>query len=404
MTMKANNNRDFFRLSTLLLGSTMTVMAGATIAPALPQIDAFFQAAPHAKLLVKMLLSVHALFIALSAPMIGVLMDRYGRKPVLACSLILYGLAGTSGYYLGSLYGIMLGRAFLGISVAGIMSGFTTLIGDYFSGERLHKVMGLQAAFTGFGGLLFVSTGGFLADFGWRYPFLIYSFAFLIFPGVIAFLYEPSLGADTGRKGPAGDDKAPAVSLKLVASIYLLAFFGMLVFYLIPVQLPFYLKSMSGVSNAMVGISLGMINLIGALSSMQFKKIRQKFSHRGIYMLFALAMGVGYLCIFLGRSYGFSFAGLMVAGMGFGLLMPNVNVWLVSFVPASVRGKFVGGLTTSFLLGQFVFPPAGRTPGQKNRRRALVWAGGRPTDRRGRRFSVSFAPGGTRVRLFFGAA
>jgi len=43
-------------------------LAGATISPALPQIEAVF----HATLMVKLRFSVHAPFIAVSAPLIGV--------------------------------------------------------------------------------------------------------------------------------------------------------------------------------------------------------------------------------------------------------------------------------------------------------------------------------------------
>ena len=369
MNREENHTREFLRLSTLLLGSTMTVMAGATISPALPQIDAVFQATPHAKLMVKLLLSVHALFIAISAPFIGLLMDRYGRKPVLIVSVTLYGLAGSSGFFLDTLYGIIVGRAFLGIAVAGIMSGFTTLIGDYFKGDKLNKVMGLQAAFAGFGGLIFLSMGGFLADIGWRYPFLIYFFAFLVLPGVVVFLYEPHISKKV--KNDSNDKDATTITpFKLVLSIYGLAFFGMLVFYMVPVQLPFHMKGMGDISNTQIGIAIGIMTLIGALSSMQFKRLRTKLSHPQIYMLFALFMGVGYGLLSLATSYWLLLVGLVIAGAGFGLLMPNVNVWLVSFVPASVRGKFVGGLATSFLLGQFVSPllmePLVRTIGVGN--------------------------------------
>ena len=98
------------------------------------------------------------------------------------------------------------------------------------------------------------------------------------------------------------------------------------------------------------------MTLAGALSSTQFRKIRQKLSHPVIYALFTLLMGIGYITIYLTTSYWLILCGLGVAGVGFGLLMPNVNVWLVSLVPDSVRGKFVGGLATSFLFGQFVSP------------------------------------------------
>ena len=38
------------------------------------------------------------------------------------------------------------------------------------------------------------------------------------------------------------------------------------------------------------------------------------------------------------------------------MILPNAAVWLVTSMPASVRGRAVGGLTTSFFLGQFFSP------------------------------------------------
>ncbi|OIQ51917.1 Bacillibactin exporter [Pseudodesulfovibrio hydrargyri] len=347
-----DDGREFRRDLVILLGSSLTVMAGATIAPCLPRMAVHFQDAPQAQMLVKMLLSVHALFIALTAPLMGMLMDRFGRRPVLAVSLLLYGLGGSSGAYLDSLYAIMAGRALLGVAVAGIMSGFTTLIGDYYQGERRNRLMGLQAAFTGFGGLVFLTAGGMLADVGWRYPFLIYLFAFCILPGALAYLYEP----ETAAHVKAGTEGEGMDSLVRFLPIYLLAFTGMVIFYMIPVQLPFHLKSLGGVSNTGIGVAIGTMNLVGAVSSMQFGRLKARFSNTGLFALFSLLMGLGYGVVWLAGGYYGVLAGMVVAGMGFGLLMPNVNVWLLSLVSARSRGRAVGGLTTFFLLGQFVSP------------------------------------------------
>ena len=43
-------------------------------------------------------------------------------------------------------------------------------------------------------------------------------------------------------------------------------------------------------------------------------------------------------------------------GLGFGLLMPNFKLKLVTLAPESVRGKFLGGLTFAFFIGQFASP------------------------------------------------
>jgi MFS family permease len=95
------NSDSIFTKITLLLVSTLTVMSGATIAPSLPAMGEYFADVPNADYLVRLALTLPALLIALGAPVVGVMIDRLGRKPLLLVALILYGLAGSSGILLG---------------------------------------------------------------------------------------------------------------------------------------------------------------------------------------------------------------------------------------------------------------------------------------------------------------
>lgn len=67
----------------LLVSNTMTIMAGATIAPSLPEMSRVFQATPNSEVLCKLVLTVPSLIYCYRCPIIGVLLDRWGRKPVL---------------------------------------------------------------------------------------------------------------------------------------------------------------------------------------------------------------------------------------------------------------------------------------------------------------------------------
>ena len=69
--------------TTLLLTSTLTVMSGATIAPSLPAMQEHFAQVPNSELLVRLVLTVPALFIAIGGLFVGQLLDRLGRKPLL---------------------------------------------------------------------------------------------------------------------------------------------------------------------------------------------------------------------------------------------------------------------------------------------------------------------------------
>ena len=171
--------------------STLTVMAGAIIAPALPAMHAAFSDLPNVDLLVSLVLTIPGLFIVLGAPAAGFIVDSYGRKRLLGVSTFLFALTGSAGYFFDAMIAILIGRALLDIAVAGIMVSVTTLVADYYQGETRARFLGRQAVFMNFGGEVFTATGGFLADVTWQTPFPIYLIAFVILPFAVIALIEP---------------------------------------------------------------------------------------------------------------------------------------------------------------------------------------------------------------------
>lgn len=89
---------------------------------------------------------------------------------------------------------------------------------------------------------------------------------------------------------------------------------------------------------------------------MQYGKIRLRYNFYQIYALTFALMGAGYFVVSLSGSYIFMMAGLIIAGFGTGLLMPNTNLWLISLAPVERRGRMVGLLNFSVYSGQFLSP------------------------------------------------
>lgn len=341
--------------SALLLVSTLTVMAGATIAPSLPAMQEQFTQVSNAGLWVRLVLTLPALFIVIGSPIAGIVVDRLGRKPLLVTAVALYGLAGASGYLLDSLFHILIGRAFLGLAVAGIMVTATTLIADYYVGVSRATFLGLQAAFMGFGGVLFLSFGGFLADLNWRFPFLIYLFAWFLLPLLIWAIIEPERTAP--RPDPTHPTDAPPIfPVKLLGFIFGIALLTQIVFYLIPVQLPFHLKVLANANASQSGFAIAFFTLFSALSSLSYGKVKQRFGFFTIITLALGLIGVGYSTIGLVANYSMVLIGLAIAGAGFGMLMPNLSSWIAAEVSDAMRGRALGGATSFFFLGQFLSP------------------------------------------------
>lgn len=339
---------------TLLVVSTLTVMSGATIAPSLPAMQQYFADVANVDYWVRLVLTIPALFIALSAPFVGVLIDKLGRIPLLATALVVYGLAGSSGLWLASIGLILFGRALLGLSVAGIMTTATALIADYYTGKARGEFLGLQAAFMALGGVVFLSVGGFLADIDWRMPFFIYLIALVLVPCVIWLLPEPNRTVSTTQANVP--DQPVSLPMGLVILTYGIALLTQIVFYLIPVQLPFYLQNLVNASAAESGLAIALTTLSSALSSILYQSVKSRLSFISIYGIAFLNMAFGYGLISVANGYAIVLPGLAIAGLGLGLLMPNMNLCLTSIAPTAARGRVLGGLTTSFFLGQFLSP------------------------------------------------
>lgn len=345
-------NRTWLKITLLLTGS-LTVMSGAVITAAIPDIKANFDFIANAELYSKLILTLPSLFIAVVAPFAGKLIDKSGRKRVLLWSLLFYAIGGTSGFYLSNIYLLLLGRSVLGISVAGIMTINTTLIGDYFREKVRSNFMGWQGAFMGFGGVLFVSSGGLLADISWRWPFVVYALSLILLVMARKFLYEPQISHTSNKPD---SDKIKSSKKKTYIKLYFTAFFGMLFFYLIPTQVPFLLEEKAVMQNSAIGFTISAAILAGAIVSMVYGKIRRRFSFHQIFVFTFLLMGCGYLITASATDYWGILTGLIIAGLGTGLFMPNTNLWLVWLAPAEKRGRMVGMLNTAVYCGQFFSP------------------------------------------------
>jgi len=325
----------------------MTVMSSAAISPSLPEMSVVFQDEQDAEFLVKLVLTLPTLSIAIFAPFAGIIIDKCGRKKLFVVSIILYGITGASGFFLDSLFEILVSRALFGIALAGIMITSVALIADYFEGAKRDRIVGLQGAFSTFGGVMFLVVGGLLADLRWDAPFLIYLLAFVVLPFVMYFIYEPKISRT--KETPKGK----FATVKITYLLYPIAFLSMVAIFLTPVQIPFHLKQLTDTGNTEIGIAIATSYLFAGVASLLYKKIKSSQSFRNIFIVAFILMGSGYLIISFAENYLQVVSGLAIAGVGLGLLIPNVTLCLISETPVLYRGRVLGGLLTSLFLGQF---------------------------------------------------
>ena len=364
---------DGLVLAVLLAASSLTVMAGATIAPSLPGLARHFSEVPNADFLARFALTLPALLIAISAPVMGVLVDRFGPRVVLFWSAVVYVVGGSSGIYAPDFHTILVGRGVLGIGVAGVMTATTTLIGALYPPSARDGVLGYQGAAIALGGVVFLTAGGWLAEIGWRLPFLIYALPLLLLPFILIALPKPE-GTDEAASEMSGDDTAPWA---LLTGFYLLAVAAMVLFYIIPTQLPFRLVAAGFDDASLSGYAIAISTFASAGAALLFRRIKSAVPATGALALIFVGLGLGLLIAGALESFIVIAAAMLIAGAGAGLTMPVMNSLVLDAAPAHSRGRAASGLSTSVFLGQFLSPilMTAVVPGD-DVADIFVWAGG----------------------------
>jgi len=335
-------------LSILLVASSLTILAGALVSPALPSMRHEFADVANVDLLLMLVLTVPGLSIAIAAPMAGLAADKMGRLPVLLVGLALYGVSGASALVLNSLQAIVLGRIVLGLAIACTMTSATALISDCWEGPQRQKALGLQSAAVGVGGVCYPLLAGVLTEFGWRTPFLVYLVAFALAVPAMMTLREVPRAAQQHAGHTSGGFPTALATL-----IFFLGFLSMMILYTIPLRTPFYLADLGYPSPTLAALAISLPSLASVVSALNFGHLRSRMSPEAVIGVSFGAMALGYGVVAAAPGVLGLYGGLLVFGAGFGLNGPNLMSWLQSRVPADQRGRAAGGYTTFVFFGQF---------------------------------------------------
>ena len=336
---------------TLLLAASLTVMSGATVAPSLPQMSQVFADTPNVEMLTKLVLTMPALLIAITGLFAGSLVEKFGRLRTLYMSLALYAIAGSTGYWLNGLIPILIGRAFLGISVGGVMTVISTLVGDYFFDDERKRFSSFQSMFMSLGGVVFVSVGGALADIDWRLPFSIYLFSIVVIGLGLISLVEPNKQNELN-----GEEDKAKLPVAMVGAILGTMVLSMIIFYMTPVQIPFLLVDLVVTSSALAGYAISISTVGGAIGALLYPRMKKKLDYSQIFALSFIALALGYIIVGSAKSYEVVMVALLISGFGIGFVLPNGTLWLLEVTPLQNRGIVMGLFTSSTFLGQFLSP------------------------------------------------
>lgn len=335
----------------LLCISAMTALGSIVIAPSLPYLEKHFNNVANIAYLSKLVLTIPAIFIVFFSPISGYLFDKYKRLNLLYPAMLIWGISGVSGFFLDNIYYILISRAIFGIANAFVMTGASALIADYYTGTKREKALIAKSLGYAFISAICVILGGFLAKISWRYPFLIYGIAFVIFLFAIFLLFEP-------KKSDMINKNIKDINFNFFTflPIYTFSFLGIALFYIAPTQVPFVITNILQKSGDFIGYGLALIFICSASVSIFYTKIRQVLSLYSMYSLCFGTIGIGLCIIKIFQSYPMTLIALSAIGFGLGILLITNSIWLFSLTNQHNRAKAYGFLVSSVFIAQFSSP------------------------------------------------
>ncbi|KRB93564.1 MFS transporter [Noviherbaspirillum sp. Root189] len=339
----------------LLMLSCLPVLAVVLLGAVLPQIRHAFRNVPSVDALAPLVMTLPALMIALLSPFAGAIVDKLGRRMLLFWSLVLYSVFGTAPLWLDSIYAILVSRAALGVVEAGIMTCCTVLIADYFDGARREKWLSLQTVATSLAATIFFVVGGALGEHGWRTPFWLYAASIVLSSLVLLFLYEPAPVQREQAGQGAGDANVSAFPWRPMVVIYSITMFGVILFFIIPVQAGFLLNKLGIASSQEIGKAIALNSIGVVIGAASFRWLARHGTPLLLTAAFLIS-GVSLIMCTLAQNYASFIAAIALNGLACGLTLPALVNWCVSYLPPQFRGRGIGGFQCSFFFGQFISP------------------------------------------------
>ena len=163
---KGNGN---WILAATILGSSMAFIDGTVVNVALPAL----QTALHATVSgIQWVIECYALFLASLLLVGGSLGDRYGRKKIFLCGVLLFAVASLLCGFAPSISLLILARGAQGVGAAMLVPGSLALISASFPARERGRAIGTWSGFTAITASIGPVLGGWLVDHAsWRWVF-----------------------------------------------------------------------------------------------------------------------------------------------------------------------------------------------------------------------------------------
>lgn len=297
-----------------------------------------------------------------SAPILGNLSDRFGRRPVLLFCLFAFGIDYMVMGSSRTIVWLFVGRMIAGIAGASFTPAYA-YIADISPPEKRARNFGLVGAAFGFGFIAGPAIGGLLGALGTRAPFfaagtmalLNFTFGYFALPETLR--PEARRSFDIKRANPLGAllqmKKYPSV-LGIAGAVFL----WQLSHQVLPSTWAYYTIFKFGWSEAAVGASLAFAGSAlvlgqGVLAGRLIPALGGERRAAVVGLVTGAVAYVGYATATAGwMMYAWMLTWFVVC-----LAYPSMNAMMSKQIPPTAQGELQGGVASIYSLSSILGPP-----------------------------------------------
>ncbi|MDJ0770960.1 MAG: MFS transporter [Ilumatobacter sp.] len=307
------------------------------------------------------------------APIMGLLADRLGRRPLILGSFAVFAAA-FAGYYVAATSVVFIViRGLAGALTAGLGPATMGLIADIAPRDERARWIGVVGGGTSAGFIVGPVVGGLLYDrWGYGPPFLA-SIGIALLTLLVAIFTIPETNTREQRRRAALHEKraerlAPDMrtAASFVASLpHPLLAFGTLLFvnlsmifawFFVDPQLPFYAFDDLNLSTAKFGAMISCYGWAALIGHLALGRSSDRFGRKPILVLGLVLHSAQYCGLMLSDVYGVIIAAFVIAGLGEALVNPALSAAYLDITPEEHRSRAMGIKTAVGSLGSLLAP------------------------------------------------
>ena len=296
----------------------------------------------------------------LSSPFLGVLSDRYGRRPVILISCLGLGLDYIFMAIAPSLTLLLIGRIISGITAATISTSFA-YIADVTTPDERAKSFGIVGVAFGMGFVLGPALGGLLGGFDPRLPFWVAAAASLLNAAFGWFVLPESLPPEKRmpfawkRANPVGALRLLLSSRQLIG-LAAIDFIVNVAHQVLPAVFVLYAAYRYGWNETTVGLTLALVGVsTGIVSGFVVGPAVKRLGTRRA-LLVGLAFGSAGMAVYgLAPTGAWFWVGVPVTAL-WGLVGPSLLDLMSRQVSESEQGQLQGANSSSRSITGLVGP------------------------------------------------